>query len=52
MKNANLGGNIAEEPVDDAQEILSGSDLGSELDDELFKIEDIRKIYNLSLIHI
>ena len=43
MQNPNLGGQIAEEGEDNAGEnILSESDLGSELDDELFNIQDIR----------
>jgi len=35
-----------EEEKSDKNEILSESDLGSELDDELFNIADIRKYYH------
>jgi hypothetical protein len=37
---------IQEEEKSNRNEILSESDLGSELDDELFNIADIRKYYH------
>ena len=38
-----ISNKIEEEPENEKKEILSESDMGSELDDELFRIEDIRK---------